>query len=182
MRGRSYTPSPPRGYGRRGRSPSPRGRYGGRGRDLPTSLLVRNLRHDCRQDDLRRPFGQFAGGVATVIEDVLLLDIPDPHLHVMPDLGPVAGIIIPLLNEGIIQDPYHPGREGIVKRGHTHGRVGRGRTHGLHHIMDQEAVVRAQLGVQAVAEAEAQSAASAEVPITTLRNQTELGLLPHELG
>lgn len=48
MRGRSYTPSPPRGYGRRGRSPSPRGRYGGRGRDLPTSLLVRNLRHDCR--------------------------------------------------------------------------------------------------------------------------------------
>ncbi|KAJ7955417.1 Serine/arginine-rich SC35-like splicing factor [Quillaja saponaria] len=61
MRGRSYTPSPPRGYGRRGRSPSPvpRGRYGGRGRDLPTSLLVRNLRHDCRQEDLRRPFGQF---------------------------------------------------------------------------------------------------------------------------
>ncbi|GAA0184687.1 RNA splicing factor [Lithospermum erythrorhizon] len=61
MRGRSYTPSPPRGYGRRGRSPSPRGgRYGGRGsRDGPTSLLVRNLRRDCRPDDLRRPFGQF---------------------------------------------------------------------------------------------------------------------------
>ncbi|CAA6659066.1 unnamed protein product [Spirodela intermedia] len=61
MRGRSYSysPSPPRGYGRRGRSPSPRGRYGGRGRDLPTSLLVRNLRHDCRPDDLRRAFGQF---------------------------------------------------------------------------------------------------------------------------
>ncbi|XP_050218698.1 serine/arginine-rich SC35-like splicing factor SCL30A [Mercurialis annua] len=67
MRGRSYSPSPPpRGYGggRRGRSPSPRGggRYsGGRGggRDLPTSLLVRNLRHDCRQEDLRRPFEQF---------------------------------------------------------------------------------------------------------------------------
>ncbi|WZZ16335.1 hypothetical protein YC2023_109424 [Brassica napus] len=50
MRGRSYTPSPPRGYGRRGRtSPSPRGVcYGGRSADLPTSLLVRNLRHDCR--------------------------------------------------------------------------------------------------------------------------------------
>ena len=50
MRGRSYSPSPPpaRGYGRRGRSPSPRGRYSGRPRDLPTSLLVRNLRHDCR--------------------------------------------------------------------------------------------------------------------------------------
>ncbi|KVH90860.1 hypothetical protein Ccrd_007111 [Cynara cardunculus var. scolymus] len=50
MGGRSYSPSPPRGgYGRRGRSPSPRGRYGGgRARDLPTSLLVRNLRHDCR--------------------------------------------------------------------------------------------------------------------------------------
>ncbi|CAI9108145.1 OLC1v1007677C1 [Oldenlandia corymbosa var. corymbosa] len=59
MRGRSYTPSPPRGYGRRGRSPSPRGRYGGRARDAPTSLLVRNLRHDCRPEDLRRPFGQF---------------------------------------------------------------------------------------------------------------------------
>ncbi|RRT56835.1 hypothetical protein BHE74_00002608 [Ensete ventricosum] len=50
MRGRSYSysPSPPRGYERRGHSPSPRGRYGGRGRDLPTSLLVRNLRRDCR--------------------------------------------------------------------------------------------------------------------------------------
>ncbi|CAK9143374.1 unnamed protein product [Ilex paraguariensis] len=48
MRGRSYSLSPPRGYGRRGRSPSPRGRYGGRSRDAPTSLLVRNLRHDCR--------------------------------------------------------------------------------------------------------------------------------------
>ncbi|CAK7339126.1 unnamed protein product [Dovyalis caffra] len=59
MRGRSYSPSPPRGYSRRGRSPSPRGRHGGRGRDLPTSLLVRNLRHDCRPEDLRRPFEQF---------------------------------------------------------------------------------------------------------------------------
>ncbi|GAB4856128.1 Arginine/serine-rich splicing factor scl25a transcript I [Ancistrocladus abbreviatus] len=60
MRGRSYSPSPPRGgYGRRGRSPSPRGRYGGRARDASTSLLVRNLRHDCRPEDLRRPFGQF---------------------------------------------------------------------------------------------------------------------------
>lgn len=49
MRGRSYSysPSPPRSYGRRYRSPSPRSR-GGRRRDLPTSLLVRNLRHDCR--------------------------------------------------------------------------------------------------------------------------------------
>ncbi|KAJ3673391.1 hypothetical protein LUZ60_006765 [Juncus effusus] len=74
MRGRSYSysPSPPpaRGYGgRRGRSPSPPargGRYAGGGgggrsrdRDLPTSLLVRNLRRDCRPDELRRPFGQF---------------------------------------------------------------------------------------------------------------------------
>ncbi|KAL2540856.1 Serine/arginine-rich SC35-like splicing factor SCL30A [Abeliophyllum distichum] len=50
MRGRSYSPSPPRGYGRRGRSPSPRGHYGGHGRgDAPTSLLVRNLRQDCRE-------------------------------------------------------------------------------------------------------------------------------------
>nr|CAB3503431.1 unnamed protein product [Digitaria exilis] len=59
--GRSYdySPSPPRGYRRRYRSPSPRGRYGGRARDLPTSLLVRNLRRDCRPDDLRRPFGKF---------------------------------------------------------------------------------------------------------------------------
>ncbi|CAN4114133.1 unnamed protein product [Withania somnifera] len=60
MRRRSYSPSPPRGYGRRGRSPSPRGQYGGRSsRDAPTSLLVRNLRHDCRPEDLGRLFGQF---------------------------------------------------------------------------------------------------------------------------
>ncbi|CAI0426174.1 unnamed protein product [Linum tenue] len=61
MRGRSYSPSPPRSHSRRRRSPSPRGRYGSRGsgRDQPTSLLVRNLRHDCRPEDLRRPFEQF---------------------------------------------------------------------------------------------------------------------------
>ncbi|GKV30319.1 hypothetical protein SLEP1_g39140 [Rubroshorea leprosula] len=59
MRGRSYSPSPPRGYSRRGRSPSPRGRSGGRARDLPTSLLVRNLRHDCRPEDIRRPFERY---------------------------------------------------------------------------------------------------------------------------
>ncbi|RLN34644.1 uncharacterized protein C2845_PM03G13780 [Panicum miliaceum] len=58
-RGYSYSPSPPRGYRRRARSPSPRDHYSGRGRDLPTSLLVRNLRRDCRPEDLRRPFGQF---------------------------------------------------------------------------------------------------------------------------
>ncbi|KAK3409718.1 hypothetical protein EUGRSUZ_J01814 [Eucalyptus grandis] len=59
MRGRSYTPSPLRGYGRRGRSPSPRGRYVGRSRDMPASLLVRNLRHDCRPEDLRSQLGKF---------------------------------------------------------------------------------------------------------------------------
>uniref|UniRef100_A0A0D3FJ19 RRM domain-containing protein n=2 Tax=Oryza TaxID=4527 RepID=A0A0D3FJ19_9ORYZ len=48
-RGYDYGPSPPREYRRRARSPSPRGRYGGRDRDLPTSLLVRNLRRDCRE-------------------------------------------------------------------------------------------------------------------------------------
>ncbi|PWS21340.1 hypothetical protein DKP78_24105, partial [Enterococcus faecium] len=32
---------------------------GGRDRDLPTSILVRNLRRDCRPVDLRRPFGKF---------------------------------------------------------------------------------------------------------------------------
>ncbi|XP_039016102.1 serine/arginine-rich SC35-like splicing factor SCL33, partial [Hibiscus syriacus] len=60
-RGRSYSysPSPPRDYGRSYHSPSPRGRCGGRGRDLPTSLLVRNLRHDCSVEDLRGPFGRF---------------------------------------------------------------------------------------------------------------------------
>ncbi|KAH0883559.1 hypothetical protein HID58_059655, partial [Brassica napus] len=64
MRGISYTPSPPRGYGRRGRtSPSPRGgRYGGRSADLPTSFLVRNLRHDCSR--LKRR-----------IKDAMLLDM-----------------------------------------------------------------------------------------------------------
>nr|GEY12589.1 serine/arginine-rich SC35-like splicing factor SCL33 [Tanacetum cinerariifolium] len=53
---RGYSPSPPRGgYERRRRIPSPRSRYSGAGsrgrpveRDLPTSLLVRNLRLDCR--------------------------------------------------------------------------------------------------------------------------------------
>ncbi|PPR98530.1 hypothetical protein GOBAR_AA22143 [Gossypium barbadense] len=59
MRGRNYSPSLPRDYGRRYRSPSPRGCYGDRSRDLPTSLLVRNLRHDCRVEDLRGPLGQF---------------------------------------------------------------------------------------------------------------------------
>ncbi|KAL8142867.1 hypothetical protein V2J09_015899 [Rumex salicifolius] len=62
MRGRSYSyspsPSPSRGYGRRRRSPYPRGKYG-RSRDMPTSLLVRNLRHDCRSEDLRSEFGRF---------------------------------------------------------------------------------------------------------------------------
>ncbi|XP_006658000.1 serine/arginine-rich SC35-like splicing factor SCL33 [Oryza brachyantha] len=59
-RGYSYSPSPPpRSYRRRASSPIPRGRYGGGGRDLPTSLLVRNLRRDCRPEDIRRPFGQF---------------------------------------------------------------------------------------------------------------------------
>ncbi|KAH9617600.1 hypothetical protein KSS87_011110 [Heliosperma pusillum] len=60
MRGRSYSRSPPRrGYGRRRRSPSPRRRYRGYDRDAPTSLLVRNLRLDCRPEDLRRPFSEF---------------------------------------------------------------------------------------------------------------------------
>ncbi|XAR68635.1 hypothetical protein NMG60_11003829 [Bertholletia excelsa] len=62
MRGRShsYSPSPPRGgYSRRYRSPSPIHRNGGRGRDLPTSLLVRNLRHVCSPEDLRGPFAEF---------------------------------------------------------------------------------------------------------------------------
>nr|XP_043637512.1 serine/arginine-rich SC35-like splicing factor SCL33 [Erigeron canadensis] len=57
MRGRSYSysPSPERYH----RSPSPkRGRrYGAR--DLPTSLLVRNLGRGCRPEDLRGPFGEF---------------------------------------------------------------------------------------------------------------------------
>lgn len=52
MRGRSYSyspsPSPPRRYSRRRHSLSPRGRYRGCDRDLPTSLLVRNLNRDCR--------------------------------------------------------------------------------------------------------------------------------------
>ncbi|GAB2266841.1 Arginine/serine-rich splicing factor scl25a transcript I [Dionaea muscipula] len=60
MRGRSYSysPSPPRRYGRRHRSPSPRGGYR-RGREPSTSLLVRNLHRDCRPEDLRGQFGRF---------------------------------------------------------------------------------------------------------------------------
>ncbi|KAI3688084.1 hypothetical protein L1987_81791 [Smallanthus sonchifolius] len=63
MRGRSYSysysPSPPRYRSRSYQSPSPRARYGGRARDLPTSLLVRNLGRGCRPEDLREPFGEF---------------------------------------------------------------------------------------------------------------------------
>ncbi|PWA52335.1 serine/arginine-rich SC35-like splicing factor SCL33 [Artemisia annua] len=59
MRGRSYSysPSPPRYRSRtyRSRSPRRRDRY----RDLPTSLLVRNLGRGCRPEDLRGPFGEF---------------------------------------------------------------------------------------------------------------------------
>ncbi|KAL9262099.1 Serine/arginine-rich SC35-like splicing factor SCL30A-like protein [Drosera capensis] len=59
MRSRSYSysPSPSRSYRRR-RSPSPRGGYH-HGRESATSLLVRNLRRDCRPEDLRGPFGRF---------------------------------------------------------------------------------------------------------------------------
>ncbi|CAN6820639.1 unnamed protein product [Brassica oleracea] len=61
MRGRSCTPSPsqspPRGHGRRGPSPSPRDRS--RSRDLRTSLFVRQLSRDCREEDLRKSFKQF---------------------------------------------------------------------------------------------------------------------------
>lgn len=47
--GRRYSRSPsPRGHSRRHRSPSPKRHYRSSVRDLPTSLLVRNLRHDCR--------------------------------------------------------------------------------------------------------------------------------------
>ncbi|KAE9465296.1 hypothetical protein C3L33_02797, partial [Rhododendron williamsianum] len=66
MRGRSYSysPSPPRGgYSRRRRSPSPRGRYGGRDRDLPTSLLVRNL-----------PMIVAAGGLTEGAPSLVILD------------------------------------------------------------------------------------------------------------
>ncbi|GAY32768.1 hypothetical protein CUMW_004000 [Citrus unshiu] len=61
MRGRSYSysPSPPRDYGRRYRSPSPRGHYGGRGRDLPTTFSTKTYKSICRPEDLRGPFGQF---------------------------------------------------------------------------------------------------------------------------
>ncbi|CAN6989540.1 unnamed protein product [Brassica oleracea var. botrytis] len=62
MRRRSCTPSPsppppPRGHGRRGPSPSPRDRA--RSRDLRTSLFVRQLSRDCREEDLRKSFKQF---------------------------------------------------------------------------------------------------------------------------
>ncbi|KAJ0960583.1 hypothetical protein J5N97_001576 [Dioscorea zingiberensis] len=61
MRGRSYSysPSPPRGYRRRGRSPSPRGGMADAGVISRRAFWFRNLRHDCRPDDLRKAFGQF---------------------------------------------------------------------------------------------------------------------------
>lgn len=43
------------------------GRYDSRGRDLPTSLLIRNIPRDCRSEDLRRPFGRFGS-----IKDIYL--------------------------------------------------------------------------------------------------------------
>ncbi|CAN6887413.1 unnamed protein product [Brassica oleracea] len=54
----SYRPSPPR---RRYRSPSPVGYYKGRSRDAPTSLLVRNLRLDCRCSGQSRREGHLQG-------------------------------------------------------------------------------------------------------------------------
>ncbi|EXB71434.1 Serine/arginine-rich splicing factor 10 [Morus notabilis] len=259
MRRRSYSPSPPRGgYDRRGRSPSPRGRHGGRGRDLPTSLLVRNLRHDCRQDDLRRPFGQFGplkdiylpkdyytgeprgfgfvqyvdptdaaeakyhmDGQVLLSREVTVVFAEEnrkkpsdmrqrergrgryrdrrrspPRYSRSPpprQARPASSneqkslfcfilsfyfvIIWLILASYLLQSKIylcHRRREGIAVRGHTHN---------LHATMAQGAVVRAQSGVQAEAEARAQSdEVSAEVPITTVRNPMELGLQLLELG
>lgn len=70
MEYRSPSFVPPSGgyYCRRSRSPSPRVRYGRRSRDGPTSLFVRNIRRDCRPDDLRGPFREFGP-----IKDIYLL-------------------------------------------------------------------------------------------------------------
>ncbi|PQQ21310.1 Serine/arginine-rich splicing factor 10 [Prunus yedoensis var. nudiflora] len=126
MRGRSYSysPSPPRGYSRGRRSPSPRGRYGGRGRDLPSSLLVRNLRHNCRceeswfeyiekklksglsvHEDVKKV------GVSHMIEDSLPLVILDHRDMLEPTLEVL--ITIPhLLGGGGTQGQFHRGTQG----------------------------------------------------------------------
>lgn len=58
-----------------------------------TFSLINSLKLHCNH----------AAVVAIVTDDVLLLDILDPHLHVKQDLDPVAEIIIPLLSVGITQ-------------------------------------------------------------------------------
>ncbi|KAF4402417.1 hypothetical protein G4B88_012202 [Cannabis sativa] len=107
MRGRSYSysPSPTRGYSsRRRRSPSPRGRYGGRDRDLPTSLLVRNLRLDC-----------------SIQQGGLQVAIPDHHAMPEPILA-VQTIIPHLLDEDITRGQCLPGTED-TGAGHIQGHL-----------------------------------------------------------
>ena len=94
MRGRSYSysPSPPRGYGRSYRSPSPRGRYR-RGKEPQgaTSLLVRNLRHDCRFAFVLLPLSPIAWLLATgiivyVLSNFFLLICNHLSIFVLDDL------------------------------------------------------------------------------------------------
>ncbi|KHF99544.1 Serine/arginine-rich splicing factor 10 [Gossypium arboreum] len=138
MRGRNYSPSLPRDYGRRYRSPSPRGCYGDRSRDLPTSLLVRNLRHDCRVEDLRGPLGQFGH-----LKDIYLPrdnytgepcgfglsrvgQIGTPRFIILDnrdvtEVSSAVQIIIVLLGKGITQGQFHP-EMGDVEGDPTQGR------------------------------------------------------------
>ncbi|GFZ03683.1 cleavage and polyadenylation specificity factor (CPSF) A subunit protein [Actinidia rufa] len=85
MRGRSYSPSPPRGGdSRRRRSPSPRGRYGGRGRDLPTSLLAVHVISQYAEagplaHDVVEVPHSYGFAILFRVGDALLMDLRDVH-------------------------------------------------------------------------------------------------------
>uniref|UniRef100_A0A2P2KLR3 Uncharacterized protein n=1 Tax=Rhizophora mucronata TaxID=61149 RepID=A0A2P2KLR3_RHIMU len=64
----------------------------------------------------------------------------------------VMNTILRHLNEDIIQDLFHPKREGIVKGGHTHAQV---------------AAVKLQIGVKAKAEAKVLAEAGVAAQIMT---------------
>jgi hypothetical protein len=76
--------------------------------------------------------------------DATLVRPAIPGLHLATDLAPAEVVtIIPLLNEGNIQDLYLLRIEGTVEKDHSIAE--RGHTHALHPKMGtREAVVRVQ--------------------------------------
>ncbi|KVH88901.1 hypothetical protein Ccrd_024720 [Cynara cardunculus var. scolymus] len=119
MRGRSYSysPSPPRSRSRRYRSPSPRGRYGGRPRDLPTSLLVRNLRLDCSIPQLACGWFALLVLLTTGADHMIVEGHPSVtlvHPHVEDHIIAVQDTILPQ-DRIITQGPFHLETAGTEK-------------------------------------------------------------------